>query len=219
MSPEDRETEVTFVVLSTAPGRVFARLEALPSLGGMALQRLPEQTLYDRYFDLPDMRLRALGCSLRLRRAGIAWLLCLKGRARRRGLAVQRLEIEGDAAEVGLWERIAAAVGPGWPGALGTGSAGAVGDSDPAASLLGAGFNAIQERTTRRRRRELGAQAGDRIAELCIDSVAYRVEGKTLWHHEVELEAARGDGLKQLEPLSRALLEAFPMELRPWRPS
>ena len=56
-------------------------------------------------------------------------------------------------------------------------------------------------------------------ALVAVDSVDFDVHGTHLRHHEVELEALGAEGVGLLDGLTTALIEAFPQELQPWRPS
>jgi len=91
--------------------------------------------------------------------------------------------------------------------------------SDPVADFTTAGFAIIQERHTERRTRTVRSASGKTVATMAIDSVDYEIAGAPLWHHEVEIEACGAAEAVWLDDLARDLLETFPNELRPWRPS
>ena len=218
MPSDSHEIEITFVVAAVEPMAVLARLETADRLAGFSLRHRPPEDLRDVYLDLPERRLRQRGYALRVRHLGDRWLLCLKGRSRHRGLAVQRLELEGDPTDPELRTRIRDELGSDWPAALAPGKA-AMGDraTDPLPALQSAGFSPIQDRRTLRRPRDV-LGGNETLAELAIDTVIYMVEGTPFRHHEVEVEAAMHTHHSILDDIARALAATCP-ELQPWRPS
>jgi hypothetical protein len=125
---------------------------------------------------------------------------------------VERLEIEGPPQDAALLRRIADETGLDWLGSLAPGQ-------DPAAALTAGGLVVIQERRTLRRRRNIVAASGAGPASLAIDSVDYEAGGSHLRHHEIEIEALTLEGARLLDTIAAMLCEAFPGELKPWRPS
>ncbi len=219
MSSASREIEITFAVATDAPEAVLARLEAVGRLADFSLRHRQPENLRDVYLDLPARPLRQRGYALRVRHVDDRWLLCLKGRSRRRGLAVERLELEGEPTDLGLWTRIRDELGADWPAALAP-TAAATRDfaADPLPALQSAGFTPIQDRRTLRRPRDVMGNGNVTLAVLAIDSVIYVVDGTPFRHHEVEIEAAAGTDDSTLDGIARALVATCP-ELRLWQPS
>ena len=65
----------------TLDARDLARLRRHPALAGLRLAPRRTETLVSVYYDTPDRALAAAGVSLRLRRAGRAWVQTVKRRA------------------------------------------------------------------------------------------------------------------------------------------
>ena len=65
----------------TLDARDLARLRRHPALAGLRLAPRRTETLVSVYYDTPDRALAAAGMSLRLRRAGRAWVQTVKRRA------------------------------------------------------------------------------------------------------------------------------------------
>ncbi|HZL85750.1 MAG TPA: CYTH domain-containing protein [Candidatus Krumholzibacteria bacterium] len=215
----NHEIEITFVLAAVEPMAVLARLETANRLADFSLRHRAPEDLRDVYLDLPERRLRQRGYALRVRHLGDRWLLCLKGRSRHRGIAVQRLELEGDPTDPELRTRIRDELGNDWPAALAPTNA-AMGDrsAGPLPALQSAGFSPIQDRRTLRRPRDVLGIGNEALAVLAIDTVIYVVEGTPFRHHEVEIEAAMRTDDSTMDDIARALAATCP-ELQPWRPS
>jgi hypothetical protein len=217
MPSDNHEIEITFVLATVEPMAVLARLETADHLADFSLRHLSPEDLRDVYLDLPERRLRQRGYALRVRHLGDRWLLCLKGRSRQRGLAVQRLELEGDPTDSELRARIRDELGDDWPAALGPTNT-AMGDrsTGPLPALQSAGFSPIQDRRTLRRPRDVLGNGNEALAVLAIDTVIYVLEGTPFRHHEVEIEAAMHTDDSTLDEIASALAATCP-ELQPWR--
>lgn len=208
-----RERELTLAVVADRPARIADRVAALRRLAGLRLAPLPVRVLRDVYLDVSGGELEERGLALRLRWSGDGPpVLALKGDRRRLpGGGVDRLELEGswgtDAME-GIREALARAGVPADP------VSDHVPPADPLASFRSAGWEVIQDRTTRRRVRRLRREGGRAAGELAVDEVRFEPAGVTAVHREVEVEAAPGEGLPAaaIEELRRRGGD----RLRPW---
>lgn len=200
-----REHEIALVAVSDAPDRVGDEVAALSSLGPYRLDPRPEQRLRDRYLDTADGSLARRRLALRLRELDGAPFLTLKADAgRRAGGAFDRFELELP------WSRSALAVVEAELSRRGVRlDVEATDRDDPERALEAAGLEIAQERETRRRPRDVRAQAGGPVlAELAVDRVTFRVVGGAVRVVEVEVEARRED--VDLEEIALLLGEAAP---------
>ena len=209
---ENREIEAALVLVASRPQSLLERLESLEQLAGCTLRPSPAMTLHDVYYDRPSRPLRARGYSLRLRRADCLWLLALKGRSRRSDLATDRLEIEGPPADSTVANAIERELGPTFQLSRDREALW----RDPTAALAAAGWVPIQSRETLRRPRDLVAPGDDIPGQMAIDTVSYAVAGRTLRHHEVEIEITGAGDLEFLQRAARELLQRFAPEIEPW---
>lgn len=184
-----REVEAALVVASSQAAGVFARLRELGALGRCGLDPRPTRRFHERYFDTPSHDLWRLRLALRERHVDGARVLALKGEVGPR----ERLEIEGYEDEA-TRERI-------------EGELRVRGIRTPLDAL-----GVIQECVTTRERRAL-TSAGRTVAELALDEVRYRLDGRDVRFHEVEVELEDDDA--ELDPLLDDLQRAAP-ELREW---
>lgn len=184
-----REFEAALVAASLDPPGVFARLRKLRTLGTHELQPRATRRLRERYFDTPSRDLWSMHLAFREREVDGERLLALKGELGPR----ERLEIEGHEDEA-AWERI---------------------ESELRARGIRIAFDAlgvIQEYDTTRERRALTSH--DRtVAELALDEVRYRHDGREVRLHVVEVELEDVDA--ELGPLLVELQRTAP-ELRDW---
>lgn len=211
----DREIEAGLLIRSERPRAVAGRIAGLERIGPFDLGPLRTLRIRDRYLDIPEGELRTRGLALRVRETEGEVLLALKGDARPLpGGGLDRLELEAPAS-AGALATILEAISergielPGPPPAA-TGG-------DPTAALEEGGWEVIQDRETRRRRREvLGRTGGDPEADLVVDSVLFRGGGTAARHHEVEIEAAGPGAAGVVREVRDRLLASFPETLAPW---
>ncbi len=176
-------------------------------LGPVELRRLR-----DRYFDTGDHALRSRQIALRIRQSDHALLLALKGGGSSHGGLTTRLELEGpwsDSFVEGVWEALGeVGVRPGDPPSTAP--------PDPATTLRAAGFDVIQERTCLRRARAVLADEGrDRVAEVAIDDVRYRLGPTTVRLLEIEVETTIAAPDPSSSTLA-ALRDRYGRRVRPW---
>ena len=80
------------------------------------------------------------------------------------------------------------------------------------------GLDVIQRRQDGRQVRNVvrNDDAGNVLAELAIDSLAFNFKGQQAHHKEVEIEAKSEDGASILGSLTANLQNLFPSDLVPW---
>ncbi len=211
------ELEATLLVLAPDRQLFFTELLERDGFAGLKSSGFVRLELFDRYFDLAQPELAKLDCAIRVREVreetARRVLLTFKGPAVHVSeLGVQRLELEGEPthellvqvleqlAEQGI--RLAPELLPA-PGA----------SVDRALGELG--FKQVQERSTTRLATQL--VQGDRArAELVLDQVLYQAGGRSIDHHEIEIEAKGGEGAEEVRRIAQSLLEEFGPSLRPW---
>lgn len=209
------EVEVSLAVVHPDPEALLERLRGLERLGGWSVRPGPERRLRDVYLDRDDAELQEAGLALRVRfpRDGDP-VLGIKdaGRPLQGGGVARREREEGWGPEaLTLLDRELA----------GAGLAHATPPPDPLLppleALRHAGFRIVQDRVTVRRPATLSAGA-DPVAELVVDEVRFRVEGREFAHAEVEVEAADDapDPEELVAAAARALVERFGEGLRRW---
>lgn len=198
------EVEATLRVSPEGGEELAAEVAGLEAVAGHPIRRRGPVALEDVYLDTPDDELGAAGLALRLRRAGGAPIVAVKGDERRLpGGGARRLEVEREWSRAALVEIGELLAGRGfeppegaWPEGAdptpeprrrgadegtsrqspgGRGSPGRE-DPDPEAILRGLGFVVIQRRRTQRRRAAIGSPDGEgSVGVLVVDRVGYRV--------------------------------------------
>lgn len=212
-----RELEASLAVVGRDPGATAREVAGLEELAGRRLGARRDLRLRDVYLDLPGEPLLLAGRAFRVRRGDGLPVLALKGGDRvGAGPGVEREEREArwgpEAAS--LLARVARM---GEAADVETAAAAALEGEDPVDALLGAGFHVLQDRVTRRSRREV-TEDGRRVGELAVDEVRFDAGDRPCLHREVEIEAATAG------PAGRALLREavddlrrrFGRRLRPW---
>lgn len=217
-----RELEASLVLTGPGSEGVVGVLADLDELAGRRLGPPEAVRLRDLYLDLPGEPLLREGRAFRLRRGDGDPIVGLKGPGRRaEGAGLEREEREAPwgppAVEVlrralaghegaeGRRERLAAAARAGEP---------------PLPALRAAGFHVLQDRETRRIRREI-LEGGGRAGELAVDEVRFDTGGRRCVHREVEVEAATAGpaGRRLLGEAVAELERRFGDGLRRWEPS
>ncbi|MBV9772437.1 MAG: CYTH domain-containing protein [Gemmatimonadetes bacterium] len=217
--PEDsREIEIALLIRSGRPREVADWVAALAAVGGYRLVPRASQAIRDRYVDTPDRLLRRHRAGLRVREVDGRRLLTLKGERRRGapGEPADRMEVElpWSAAALARVLEVLATLGVALPAPVA-----GVDDGDPFAALAAIGLEVVQDRSNRRRVRDVVAReedGGPALAELVVDSVRYAFHGREALHHEVEVEAKAHCDPALLREVAGALRERFPGELVPW---
>ncbi len=210
-----QEVEATLAICAEDPERVIEQLQQLSSIGSYGLRPIPPLAIVDVYLDLARSELGKLGLGLRLRTVGQQTLITLKGpkdfvvgggasreeferpwSCENLSLVLGRLENEG--LEVRR------------PGVELAGK-------DPLEVMAGLGFAPTQVRHTKRRPRDVvhGGEPSTSLAELVIDSVAYEIGGRTILHHEIEIEVKAGGDIAVMQNVADELLASEP-HLRRW---
>ena len=211
-----REIEIKLVVQSADPEVTAGEVERLDALAGYRLAARPPVPIHDVYLEIGDRELARCGVALRLRQAGAACSIALKGAARINAWgALERLEIETQWSEQALEEilRELAARGARVPAVVPAGA-----HRTPRATMEALGFAGFQERKTRRRPRDLSRpEDNPAAAELVIDTVSYRFGAETVRHHEVEIEQRQPEGGDAVRAAAEELQARFGCVLRSWR--
>lgn len=213
------ELEASLAVVGHDPGETAREVAALETLAGRPLGRARELRLRDVYLDLPGEPLLLAGEAFRLRRGDGPPELALKGGDRGGdGPGVERDEREA------RWGRgavplLRAVAGDreGDPVDLASLADAAREGEDPLASLLEAGFHVLQDRVTRRVRRDV-LEDGRRVGELAVDEVRFDAAGRDCVHREIEIEAAGAgpEGRALLRDAVEDLRRRFGSSLRAW---
>lgn len=209
------ELEASLAVVGADPGATAREVAGLETLADRPLGPARELRLRDVYLDLPGEPLLLAGEAFRLRRGDGPPVLALKGGDRTGdGPGVEREEREArwGAGAVPLLrsvagDRAAAADPEGEPVDLASLAGAARAGGDPLAALLEAGFHVLQDRVTRRIRRDV-LEDGRPVGELAVDEVRFDAGERGCVHQEIEIEAA-GAG-----PEGRALLREAVEDLR-----
>jgi hypothetical protein len=216
LQPVPSETEVTLAIRSDSPEEVIHELESLREICDYALVAKPTQRLRDQYFESPAGELESKGFALRLRTVGEDSLITLKGAPTAQGPAIRRLEIEGSPGCQKTLSQIQDVLSQ---QSLSVDLRRVVETGDPVSTLERAGWSVIQDRETCRRIRDVSPSRERSVrplAELVIDSVAYRAGEGEVYHHEVEIEEKGKAGSEVLEKITVRLLDSFGQVLKPW---
>ncbi len=212
------ETEATLAIVSDFPDGITKALVADGCIGSFELSLEDRYTIHDQYFDTQDASLGNRSYALRLRSCDGRVLLALKGKGKRVGAySTARLEIE-DVWSPDTLGAIAGALKA--QGVLSASTKLGSGLMQPVTVLRGMGLEILQDRTTKRQNFTVTAQgSNNRLAEISVDTVTYRLSIGGLTRHELEIEAKTEQGKEILDELIRALLLRFPGSLRLWRHS
>ena len=207
------EYELVLMVRSLDPAGVLEKISELTSLGDYRLIRKETEKLRDVYFDTRDHSLSRRRLNLRLRYLTGVVRITLKQSpgffTRNRN---ERRETELDWSFVSLSEILHEISRRGIR--LETKDPG---EGDPADALKKLGLVVIQDRETKRSRREVVSPQGELLAELAIDSVTYHFEGENIMIDEVEVEAKSKNGRKVVEEVAKNLTHVFGLKVQRWR--
>jgi hypothetical protein len=206
------ESEVAFLI--TSKGDDIAKdIAGLTSILEYDLKPRPVHRIRDTYYDTRLGLLRKKKIGLRIRRIDGKLLVSMKSNPQRiEGEGVRRIEVEDPWSPLSL-ARIRETLKDSPP--KGKSHFSTRSPSDAFASM---GLVVIQERTTRRKVRDIIPH--DRpdsapIAELGIDSVTFLGEPKVRIF-EVEIEAKRDRSLKRIQEIAETLQSAYSEFLREW---
>lgn len=213
------ELEASLAVVGPDPGGTARAVAGLETLAGRPLGPVRELRLRDVYLDLPGEPLLLAGEAFRLRRGDGRPVLALKGGDRAGdGPGVEREEREA------RWGKGAIALlrevaddREGDTLDLATLADAARAGEDPLTSLLEAGFHVLQDRVTRRVRRDV-LEDGRPVGELAVDEVRFDAGGHDCVHREIEIEAAEAgpEGRALLREAVEDLRRRFGSGLRAW---
>lgn len=213
------ELEASLAVVGRGAGRTCREVAGREELAGRRLGSPAELRLRDVYLDLPGESLLRTGRAFRLRRGDGPPVLALKGGERGGdgpGVEREEREVRWGPGAVSLVRR-AADQRAGAPLDLEPVLAAAREGREPLEALLDAGFHVIQDRMTRRVRRDV-LEEGRRAGELAVDEVLFEAGGRDCVHREIEIEAAVADraGRELLREAVDDLRQRFGPRLRVW---
>jgi hypothetical protein len=211
-----QESEIALIVASDQPRKTVERIASLTSIAGYQLLARNTLVIHDLYFDTPDRAFAPPKLALRVREFGATRLLALKGPSKATDWGgVERLEIEEPWSHDALATVIRALADRG----IETPRQWRFSEGHPRQVLADLGFQVIQDRETHRQARNIVGADKDGIptlAELAIDSVLYRLEGKEIRHHEVEIEAKAEVGVSMMPSAIDGLTILLGDLLRVW---
>ena len=211
-----QESEVALIISSRQPQQIVARTADLSSIAGYQLIPRDPLKMRDLYFDTRGRAFEPLKLALRVREFGATRLLALKGPSKPTDWGgVERLEIEEPWSHDALAKVTRALRDRG----IETPKQGRFSEGHPQQVLKDLGFQVIQDRETHRQVRDIAGadkEGSPVLAELAIDSVHYRLGGKEIRHHEVEIESKTETGVRVIAPLIAALTAMFGDVLRAW---
>lgn len=212
MMAKPHEVESTLLICSAEPGVVADRVAGLDALPGFLLLAAGEQAIRDVYFDREDRPLQAARIALRLRDLDGLILLTLKADSGSSGGVTDRIEIEAP------WSThvLGQVVGELAERQVPIQAAGPELAMEPVRVLAELGFEAIQERETRRSLRDVVRAGDETVAEMAIDLVSYPMPEATVRLHEIEVEAKGSGSAKDVEEIVARLTEMLLGEAREW---
>lgn len=211
----ERETEAALLIRGDDPAGIARRVARLTEIASYQLVRRPAIRLRDWYLDTPDGLLREQRMAVRLRESDQEWLVTLKGPPRlAAGGGTERLEIEAPWSKEALARITKELAKRGIP----VRSPRLDPEARPLTVMKDLGLRVVQSRQTRRTVRDVvpAGQTEAQLAELAIDSVAFRFKSEQLKLHIIEVEAKSQDGLRALGAITRDLSKMFEPALRPW---
>jgi len=204
------EIEAKLAVTSDAPRVVADEIAALESLGNWTLRERNPVSVRDVYVDAPNLSLEVNGVALRLRLVEDRYVITLKGPETRIGDVLQREELEREFSLETLDLIRSRLVDWGIhlnkPPSFG-------GETEPSAAIANWGLVAVQDRETFRRCKDVvrGSPDGAVAAELAVDEVVYRIGGRRVGHHEVEIELCGSERTAVLADIVAGLRGRWPV--------
>lgn len=216
--PENNiETEISLLIKTANPHEITKTLQAFRELGEYRLYHPNTLRIHDIYIDTQQDSLRAKRFALRIRETETNRFLTLKGPPKRiQSGAVERLEIEEPFSRENF-AKIADILSESNVTISGVDTSTTW--ENPFSLIESLEFRVIQDRTTVRAVRKIAPK--DKIplkahAELAIDRVEYRITGKSLFHHEVEIELISRTERDVLAEVAAALKLRFRDSLIDW---
>ncbi len=210
------ELETKIAVISRFPLKTLKELQSLKQISHYKLLKGKIFHIRDIYFDSATNELRKAEFALRIRNINHQFLLTLKGKSQISNTgAVKRLEVED------IWsyptftkimyllrkQKVLSELGEI-----------KFFHGDPINTLKNYNLFIIHDRQSLRHQRFIKKKLLDNKshAELVIDSVAFRVKNKMIYHHEVEIELQTLTETDLLNSLTSSLLKIFPEDLQIW---
>ena len=206
------EVELKLLVVSEQPRETADLIAALDVIGPHRLGPVRYWTIHDRFFDTPGRAIKRLGGVLRLRLSNNRLYVTLKGARREIGAAggVSRAELEAPWSAQG-WRAVGRMLRD-----LRVEVPLAAWSDDAGAVLCSSGFVATGELWTDRRTRDVLGSSGAVSAELTIDMVRFKVSGRELAAHVIEVEAKGAGDARLVVEVSGLLVARFGGVLEPW---
>jgi|GEM_PF-530805 len=209
------EIESKLIIQSDHPASVMKRITNLTGIGPYSIREKHTQIMHDIYLDTHDNQMSLRKEALRLRETRESLWLCFKRAETVHAPGVfERFELER------LWSRqnleeLLEIAGlkhsiKRLPGII---------SRDPLETLAALNLCIIQDRQTSRTLLMLSdhTRHGRSIpAEIALDRVSYRIEGGTVLHFEVEVEACDDSGLHHVSAVTRLLKNYCAPNLVPW---
>ncbi len=208
---DHHEIEAKLVVVSERAERILLEIAGLAEIAGDRLMPAAAQTIRDSYYDTRSADLQCADLALRIRHVDGACQVALKGKSRRVGEAVERLEIEYTWSPE-AFDRIAQVLREHGIDAL---SAGADPGETPEKALARLGLTLIQGRETHRLRRRI-VKNNTTLGEMALDHVVYRSRGRKVHHYEIELESDSSSSVPAVNEIASALIARYSPAARPW---
>ncbi|MDT8271874.1 MAG: CYTH domain-containing protein [Desulfomonilia bacterium] len=210
------EIESKLIIQSDHPASVMKRITNLTGIGSYSICEKHTQIMHDIYLDTHDNRMSSRKEALRLRETREGLWLCFK-----RAETVcapgffERFELERLWSRQNLEEILGiAGLKPSvkrLPRII---------SRDPLETLAALNLSIIQDRQTSRTLLMLAdpTRLGHSIpAEIALDRVSYRIEGGTVLHFEVEVEARDDSAPHHVGAVTCLLKNHYAPNLVPWR--
>lgn len=214
----DREYETTLIIWSETPEVITGQIARLTAIENYRLLHQNSQTIHDLYLDMPDHALQTQKLALRVREIDATHVITLKSQSRpvNEWGGVERLEIEVLWSPDALARVIKELIDRGIEVRQQHHEFDYAHPLDVMSSL---GLEVIQHRECLRKVRNIvhgGEESSPVLAELAIDYVIYHFSDRQVCHHEVEIEAKRGNGSTAIKIVIERLVEMYRQVLRRW---
>ncbi len=208
------ELEIALLIRASSPHAVAEQIAALPAIAGYRLLPQEPLRLRDLYVDTPQRVLSSKRVAFRLRTIDGAPWLTLKGPSRMTEWGgEERFELE-DRWSPETLGRISEMLRR-----LASVHVAAAYQTEPLDALAAIGFVVVQDRETLRMPRDVvRGDAPERVlAELAVDSVVYRLEGRRIRLCDIEVGPKAFDGPRAVTAVTDALLATYGQALSRWR--